>query len=316
MNELVERYVHQVGRRLNKGERAEIEKELRSLIQDQLDDRYGGEASEAEVAAVLLELGDPRKMAASYSRERYLVGPMLYPTMMRVLQQGWLLVPTVVVLLSVLEAVGNNADQSLVGLFFEALVSVVEFTLYFSAVVVLIFALMERNGMDMNYVDPFDPLKLPPVDDPGSFDRFEVAFGQAFGTFVALVFLYFLSVGGLTLRFNLSEPGDVIPVAREWLALMVVVAIAQVVVHLVVMRRNRWNVPLAVTQLGLEMVGAVALYYALLLPVQERLLESAPHLANIPFVSSSAAIVAVFMTVTVLLDQGRLVARLVMMGRK
>ena len=55
--------------------RDSIEAELRSQIQDQLEDRYGDDPTEAEVAAVLAELGDPRRMAASYGGEQYLVGP-------------------------------------------------------------------------------------------------------------------------------------------------------------------------------------------------------------------------------------------------
>ena len=62
MSELVERYVHQVGRYLPNKEREEIQAELRSQIQDQLDDRYEGAPTETDVAAVLKELGDPRRM--------------------------------------------------------------------------------------------------------------------------------------------------------------------------------------------------------------------------------------------------------------
>jgi hypothetical protein len=89
MSELIERYVHQVGRYLPNKERAEIQAELRSQIQDQLDDRYEGAPTQADVAAVLKELGDPRRMAASYGGEQYLVGPDLYPVMMMVLRRGW-----------------------------------------------------------------------------------------------------------------------------------------------------------------------------------------------------------------------------------
>ena len=53
MSELIERYVHRVGRYLPGQERAEIEAELRSQIQDQLEDRYEGAPTEADVVAVL-----------------------------------------------------------------------------------------------------------------------------------------------------------------------------------------------------------------------------------------------------------------------
>ena len=82
MSELIERYVHQVGRYLPSKERAEIQAELRSQIQDQLEDRYEGAPTQTDVAAVLKELGDPRRMAASYGGEQYLVGPDLYPCLL------------------------------------------------------------------------------------------------------------------------------------------------------------------------------------------------------------------------------------------
>ena len=49
MNDLVERYVNQVGRYLPGGERKEIQNELRSLIRDQLDDRYKASPTEDDV---------------------------------------------------------------------------------------------------------------------------------------------------------------------------------------------------------------------------------------------------------------------------
>jgi len=50
MTELVERYVHQVGRYLPPQKRAEIEAELSSQINDQLDDRFAGRPTQQDVA--------------------------------------------------------------------------------------------------------------------------------------------------------------------------------------------------------------------------------------------------------------------------
>ncbi|KAB2859741.1 MAG: hypothetical protein F9K46_10945, partial [Anaerolineae bacterium] len=122
--ELVERYVHQVGRYLSQKERAEIEAELRSMIQDQLDDRFEGAPSPADVASVLSELGDPRQMAASYGSQQYLVGPDLYPSMMRVLRLGWVRVPMVVVVLNIVWTLITSQEGTLFGMFFETLSTV------------------------------------------------------------------------------------------------------------------------------------------------------------------------------------------------
>ena len=86
MANMVERYLSEVGRYVPGKEREEIKKELRSQIHDQLEDRYGKSPSDEQIAAVLTELGNPRRMAASYGSEQYLIGPDLFPSYVRTLQ--------------------------------------------------------------------------------------------------------------------------------------------------------------------------------------------------------------------------------------
>ena len=138
MTDLVERYVHQVGRYLPPNERAEIEAELRSQIQDQLEDRYAGSPSPEDVASVLAEFGHPYKLAISYSNEKYLVGPTLYPYMMLVLRHVLLLVPAMVVFLNLFGALISPQQNSLFGWLIEAGIAAVQATLMFSAVLVTI----------------------------------------------------------------------------------------------------------------------------------------------------------------------------------
>ncbi len=311
MAELVERYVHQVGRYLLPKERAEIEAELRSQIQDQLDDRYEGSPSPADVASVLAEFGDPRQIAASYNSERYLVGPDLYPFMMMVLRHGWLLIPVIVVFLNIFGALVSSQPITLLGLFIETLVAALQATLIFSAVVVLFFAIMQHSGAEFDEKEEaFNPLDLPEVDDPSDVDRFETAFGIAFGTFMALVLLYFLRVGGLTLRFDLSDPGEVIPFPALWMLLLIIVTFAMLILHLLVLRRNRWGVGLWLTQTVLEVFGMVCLYFAVLEPIFERILTANPTLIDMPIIGSAPEIIAVSYAVVTLVGRGSRLVKL------
>jgi uncharacterized membrane protein len=79
---LLDKYVAEVGKYLPRKQRADIEKELKSTLEDMLEERNQGkgQASEAEVVALLKEYGEPRKVAESYIGPRYLIGPRLYPT--------------------------------------------------------------------------------------------------------------------------------------------------------------------------------------------------------------------------------------------
>jgi hypothetical protein len=99
--ELIDRYIYEVTRHLPAAQRSDIEKELRSLIDDMLNQQGGAAAnagaadaaaafaagsgaaapSTAAVEAVLLELGDPRRLADNYrDKQRYVIGPLFYDT--------------------------------------------------------------------------------------------------------------------------------------------------------------------------------------------------------------------------------------------
>ena len=86
---LLDRYMQEISNNLPAKKQADLTAEIRSLIEDTLDDRSqveGRPVDEEMVAGVLKEFGSPEKVAASYLPERYLVGPQLYPTYMLVLR--------------------------------------------------------------------------------------------------------------------------------------------------------------------------------------------------------------------------------------
>ena len=78
---LIDKYIAEVGKHLPRRQRADIEAEIRSTLEDMLEERNQAEASnEAQVIELLKEYGEPRKVAESYIGPRYLIGPRLYPT--------------------------------------------------------------------------------------------------------------------------------------------------------------------------------------------------------------------------------------------
>lgn len=86
---LIDTYVSEVGRRLPRKTRGDIEAELRSTLEDLLEERSrksGKPVDDDMVVEVLREYGAPAKVAASYQGERYLIGPQLYPTFEMVLK--------------------------------------------------------------------------------------------------------------------------------------------------------------------------------------------------------------------------------------
>mgnify|MGYP001183628307 CR=1 FL=1 len=287
MSSLVERYIHEVGRYVPQKERADIQAELRSQIQDQLEDRYGASPTDEQAAEVLRELGNPRRMATSYGGEQYLIGPDLYPSMMAVLRRGWVVVPPIVVLVNVLLALFGGDTVTFGGLIVQTLMNVAQSLWILTGVVVVIFAILQHSGEDLDEVTgqskTFDPFDLPEIDDPAGIDRLEASFGVAIGTFFTIVLLYYLRVGGLTLRFNLSDPGEVMPVPVVWLVVLILAILGQVLMNLIALRRNRWTVGALLAETGFEVLGAFGLYYAVLEPLWGALLDAVPALANVPF---------------------------------
>jgi len=87
-NQWIERYTYAVTRQLPEAQRADIDKELRGLIEDLLEARTQGRAAtDEDVQAVLVALGDPESMADKYrGHRRYLIGPELYPTFVTVVK--------------------------------------------------------------------------------------------------------------------------------------------------------------------------------------------------------------------------------------
>lgn len=100
-NNLIERYVYDVARRLPEKDREDVKKELRANIYDMLPDG----ASDEAVKKVLYELGSPASLAEQYrTHPRYLISPAFYDEYVRVLK--WVLPLVGVIVMIIGFAVG------------------------------------------------------------------------------------------------------------------------------------------------------------------------------------------------------------------
>ena len=82
---LIDKYIAEVGKHLPRKQRADIEAEIRSTLEDMLEERkQTSPENEAQVIELLKEYGEPRKVAESYVSPRYLIGPRMYPRMVLV----------------------------------------------------------------------------------------------------------------------------------------------------------------------------------------------------------------------------------------
>ena len=144
---LIDLYTREVGRNLPEKTRADIEKEICSLIEDNLEDesqQSGKAVDEAMQVEVLKRLGPPEKMAASYLPPRYLIGPELYPHFLTTLR----IVLAIVTLLTAIGigvslATGPNASHDIVDIIVNVYAGFLDAIINAAGVVVLIFAIIQ-----------------------------------------------------------------------------------------------------------------------------------------------------------------------------
>jgi hypothetical protein len=144
----IDRYVAEVGRHLPEKERADIEAEIRSMIEDTLDERShqaGKPAEDRSITEVLEELGDPRLLAAKYAPSKhYLIGPGWYEIYIKTLQRVLFTVLPILAVVTFLLTLTNDplnfGDATA-----EAVGSVFDVGLQIWFWMTLVFVFMERS---------------------------------------------------------------------------------------------------------------------------------------------------------------------------
>ena len=115
MNDLVDRYIWAVVKRLPAELRDDVADELRTTVADMLEER--GAEGDASVRDVLLELGDPAELALGYTGgRRYLIGPGLYPMYSRLLRLLLSIVVPIVLAATLAQKLWTAADGYIPGI--------------------------------------------------------------------------------------------------------------------------------------------------------------------------------------------------------
>ena len=113
--DLIERYIQDVARRLPRGLRADVERELRSSLHDELDarlanagDRVESTTPDEHVVDLLRKFGPPAQLAASYRPgPGFLVGPELYPAFLKTMK----IVSIIILLITVASVVAGAIGE-------------------------------------------------------------------------------------------------------------------------------------------------------------------------------------------------------------
>ncbi|HET9588432.1 MAG TPA: hypothetical protein VFO91_06555 [Anaerolineales bacterium] len=294
---LIDKYIAEVGKHLPRRQRADIEAEIRSTLEDMLEERKQAEGAvdDAAVVELLKEYGAPRQVAESYTGPRYLIGPRVYPTFELVTR-------IVLAVLFGLALVGLGiglSRSSLSGPEFlrtvgDSAAGLVSGLITAFGNIVLVFAILERVLPEKEFekeAEDWNPAELAREPDP---DR--VKFGeQIFEMFFLVLFLVIFNLYPEIIGFGFFSESDwvfIAPVLTEaffdYLPWLNVLILLQIAFNLYLLRQVSWNTGARIGNLLLEL-GSIGLAVVMLRGPALVALR-AEQLANTPLAESAEVI--------------------------
>jgi hypothetical protein len=265
MTTLTERYAAAVLRGIPERQRADVDRELTSSIADAVEDRVaGGEARAAAERDVIEGLGEPSRLAASYSgRPLHLIGPELFPVYRHVLVMLLSIsLPIVALVLAGVTIAGGGgyADALLAG--FGGALSVGVHICFWVTVTFAAFerfeVMREARTEIVDATGRWTVDMLP--DEPADRDSLGDTLGEVFATLLAIGGILFLRdtswfSGADGAGTAILDPA----LSTFWLPLLIAILVAQAALQVVVHLVGRWTMPLA--------AGSALLHLAWALPV-------------------------------------------------
>ncbi|MGB3715964.1 MAG: permease prefix domain 1-containing protein [Candidatus Promineifilaceae bacterium] len=253
---LIDRYMNEVGRRLPRKQRSDVKNELRSLLEDTLDDRVEGLPTEADMVALLEEFGSPEKVAASYRPSgQYLVGPELFPLFKIVFGAVILAVTiglTVAFFMGAVFTTPENTDLgqrllNYVGGYFQALLAA-------TGSIVILFAILQRLGVkpDIEGEGDWDPRDLPDVKNMDVVGRGESIVGITFSAVFLVLLNVFSDRIGVVVSWG-DEPmlTDIVQQNLVWLNLAIFIGL---LLQIVLLWQGRWHIYTRVARLAIDLL--------------------------------------------------------------
>ncbi len=251
---LIERYLHELGRYLPARNREDILAELRSHLTETLDERTNGNPTEEDAAALLRETGAPRKVAASYpGGQQYLIGPEIYPFFEMV---AWIVLGAVTLAQLIAFGVqvwigdqGISAWDTLGGIFSGGLAAL--------GMVVIVFVILQRFGVNPQKDEEWDPHSLPEIVEGEKVKRGERIFGIIGGSILMALLASFSGRIGFYLYPGGTFYAD--PVIDQYLVLILLSLLASISMDAFLLWQGRWTLISRIAKVGINVFSIVVL---------------------------------------------------------
>ena len=268
---VINRYVSEVGRNLPlvKG-RKDIENELRSTLEDMLEDRAqktGQPADEAMELELLKEYGSPQEVAQTYNPNPYLIGPRMYPFFVFILKIVFAAVALGLGIATVIQVISQSpmSAMELLSTIGKGLLNIISAWIAAFGNLALIFALIERYApaaeFKVNEEKEWDPALLMKEPEPQDVKLWEPILAIVV-TFIAISIFNFNQhlIGFYYLHGN---EWKVLPLLSEaffrWLPLMNIGWIADIILNGMLIRTGRWQVSTRLFSIGIKVFQIVIL---------------------------------------------------------
>jgi hypothetical protein len=257
--------VYAVTKSLPEKQREDIERELRALIDDMVEQDVDSKPNEAKIKAALLELGDPEVLADNYrGSKRYLIGPKFYDKYLLVLK---IVLSAVFIGVSVAMFFGSFFDaqknvKDIVTDYFDTIFSGL---LQAFAWVTVGFVIAERNVVNLKEKDSrennWDVSKLPAIPNKkASIPLSEPIVSIIFTTiFIALLFSAPQVFAAYLDNKTVVIPVFNLDVIYGYRALLVGIYIVSVLRDILKLYYRRWNLRLSVMLAVLTVISTILL---------------------------------------------------------
>lgn len=270
---IIDRYVFAVTRGLPQTQREDIEKELRTLIEDMMEECRDIEPEEKRVEKVLLDLGDPVILVDKYrDTKRYLIGPQNFDNYIFVLK---IVLGAVLVGISIAEVVGVvflNDKISIANTVGDYLLTLVSSLIQAFAWVTGMFAVLEYKGFKFDGLEvkktqggTWSISKLPEIpQDKALISRGESIFSIIFST-IFIMILFFAPKLIAVFIFNKQADSFVIPILnvdilngyRIFIFALFIIGLLKEVLKIA---SGRWTLKLSISVAILNVVGLFLVY--------------------------------------------------------
>lgn len=255
-NDLIERYIYAVTKRMNRKQRDDVAQELRGLVDDMLSERCGQRMpEEKDVRIVLTELGTPQELYAQYDENasKCLIGQPYYSTYKFVMKIVLTAVAVGMTISSViLQILKPEPWYAMAGNWFVMLYN--SFLASFT-IVTLLFAFFYRKGIKLT--EPFNFDDLPPVPRKNQeISKWESICGIGFCAIFVVLFVFTPEIFCVVHEGTVISLFDVAAVRETWF-IVVAFAACGICREVVQLMERRYNKKVLVTALATNAVSAV-----------------------------------------------------------